>query len=125
MEFDALFVCGNQEFRTEVIAGIKESDVARRVAIVHDIPIAVDSTNISTIYQLKQNIPNITEYIKEDTIFVEKQWLDLLTDYLQYNEELKIDFGIDSLKEALVGHNVKRIVIDEMLELQISQMDAV
>jgi hypothetical protein len=46
--------------------------MAGRVKITRDIPLNVDSANLSTLGQLKENIPNIAEFIAEDTIYGEK-----------------------------------------------------
>ena len=85
--FDSLFICGNPEFRKEVVAGFKSSDLVSRVNVVRDIPIAVDSPSLNSINQLKQAIPNIHEYIAEDTIFSEKIYVERLQRFLDLEEE--------------------------------------
>lgn len=76
--FDSMFICGNLEFRKEVATAFKESDLTSRVKVVREIAVSVDSITVNTLNQLKQAIPNITEYIAEDTVYTEKLYMERL-----------------------------------------------
>ncbi len=54
---------------------------------------SVDSVNINTLNELKGNIANISEYILEDTIYAEKQYIERVEKFLQLDEG-KIEFGV-------------------------------
>lgn len=82
-----MFICGNSEFRKEVIQGFKDSDLVSRVSVIRDIPLSVDSANIDTLGKLKSSIQNITQYIAEDTIYAEKVYTDRLDAFFALEEE--------------------------------------
>jgi hypothetical protein len=71
-EFDSLFVCGNEDHRKGILSGLRTSDMAGRVKVTRDIPVDLDSANLQTLGQLKESIPNIAEYIAEDSVYGEK-----------------------------------------------------
>jgi hypothetical protein len=74
--------------------GLRESDMAGRVKIVRDIPLNVDSANLQTLGQLKENIPNISDFIAEDTIYGERAYQAKIEQYLA-TEQGNLEFGLD------------------------------
>ena len=74
--------------------GLRESDMAGRVKTVRDIPLNVDSANLQTLGQLKENIPNISDFIAEDTIYGERAYQAKIEQYLA-TEQGNLEFGLD------------------------------
>ena len=104
-EFDSLFVCGSEEHRKEVIAAFKSSDMVGRVKVIRDIPISVKSVDIATLGQLKEAIPNISEYLAEDSIYNEKIYEERLNAAVSTQCE-PIEFGLEAILGAIATSNV-------------------
>ena len=111
-EFDSLFLCGSESHRKDVIAAIKASDIASRVKIIRDIPIGVNSVDLKTIGQLKEAIPNISEYLVEDSVYNERIYQTRLEEFLAIETE-SIGFGMEDLLNAIAASNVTLLVICE------------
>lgn len=118
-EFDSLFVCGSEEHRKEVITGFKESDMASRAKVVRDIPIGVKSTDIKTLGQLKEAIPNISDYLAEDSIYNEVIYQKRVEDYFAMETE-KIDFGTDNVLQSIAASNASLLVINETNQTRVT-----
>jgi peptide subunit release factor 1 (eRF1) len=111
-EFDSLFICGSEEHRKEIITAFKSSDMASRAKVVRDIPLSVKSVDLKTLGQLKEAIPNISEYIAEDSIYNEKKYQKRVEDFLATETE-SIDFGVENVLNAIAATNTSLLVINE------------